>query len=200
MYGVAAMTDNTSKADVTVHTPDNAGGGTPAAPIEHWSSDDLPQTPGTKLHTSHENTLSTTANVKNQAESSATVVVDTISGKIASGGAGSSLDMNSERDRGLIRSTITRRPRRWAGVNDELKQALTEGIATALGAAVSHVKAGVDAMEAAKVIASLGRTVEAMEGQCQKDEHRAEDHERIDTGKATQAVQLYGRDAPIEGV
>ena len=138
--------------------------------------------------------------MKNQAGTTETVVDDTLSGKIASGGAGSSLDLTDERDRGLIRSTITRRPRRWAGVTDQIKAEVVAGLGKALGAAVKHIENGVDVLDAAKVVASVGKTFEALESQCQKDEHRDEDNARIDSGKATGAIKLYAHDAPTDCV
>jgi hypothetical protein len=120
----------------------------------------------------------------------------TVSCEIAPGGAGSSLDLTSERDRGLIRSSIARRPKRWAGVTDEVKAAVVAGLNKALGAAVKHIENGVEVLDAAKVVASVGKTFEALESQCQKDEHRAEDQERIDSGKATGAIKLYANEAP----
>jgi hypothetical protein len=187
-------------SDGTNQIPDAMGDGTQAAPMEHFSTDDLPAKQDNTPHTSPENTLSTGANSKNQAEPPETVVDDTLSGKIASGGAGSSLDLTDERDRGLIRSTITRRPRRWAGVTDQIKAEVVAGLGKALGAAVKHIENGVDVLDAAKVVASVGKTFEALEGQCQKDEHRAEDHDRLDKGKLTGAVKLYAQDTPIDMV
>ena len=180
----------------TGQTPD----GTQAAPMEHYSSDDLPETPSNRPHTCAQNTCSTGANSKNQVEPPETVVDDTLSGESASGGARCALDMNDERDRGLVRQTIKRTPRRWAGVDETLKQAMADGLAEAAGVARECMAAKVDPLQAAKVMASVAATVVTMESQCQKDEHRAEDQERIDSGKATQVVQLYGREAPIEAV
>lgn len=184
-------------------TPDNTGrtpDGTQAAPMEHFSSDDLPETKDNTPHTSPENTLSTGAKSKNQAGTTETVVDDTLSGGINPGGAGSALDLTDERDRGMVRKAIANRPRRWAGVTPEVKLAVVMGLQKALHAATVHIENGVDVLDAAKVVASVGKTFEALESQCQKDEHRAEDNARIDSGKATQAVQLYGREAPIEAV
>ena len=183
-------------------TPDDTGRMPDAMPehTEHFSSDSLPETPSNRPHTRAQNTCSTMANAKNQAGTTETVVDDTLSGKIASGGAGCALDMTNERDRGLVRQTIKRTPRRWAGVDETLKQAMAEGLAEAAGVARECMSAKVDPLQAAKVMASVAATVVTMEAQCQKDEHRAEDNERIDSGKATQAVQLYGREAPIEAV
>lgn len=183
-------------------TPDTTGQIPDAMPAhtEHFSTDDLPETPSNRPHTCAQNTCSTMANAKNQAGTPETVVDDTLSSKIASGGAGSSLDLTDERDRGLIRSTIARRPRRWAGVTDQIKAEVVAGLGKALGAAVKHIENGVHVLDAAKVVASVGKTFEALEGQCQKDEHRAEDHDRLDKGKLTGAVKLYAHDAPTDCV
>lgn len=104
--------------------------------------------------------------------------------------------MSNERDRGLVRKSLANRPKRWAGVTDEVKAAVVAGLSKAMHTATVHIDNGVDPLDAAKVMASVAKTFEALEAQCQKDEHRAEDQERIDTGKATGAIKLYGHEAP----
>jgi len=108
--------------------------------------------------------------------------------------------MTDERDRGMVRRALTKHPRRWAGVDAAFKAEMVAGLKEAADVARKCIAAGVDHLDAAKVIASVVRTAVAIEDQCQKDEHRAEDMDRIDSGKATQAVQLYGREAPIDAV
>lgn len=116
------------------------------------------------------------------------------------GGARCALDMTDEKDRGMLRKALLKRPRRWAGVDADFKAQMVEGLKEAAAVARECIATRVDPLDAAKVIASVVRTAVAIEDQCQKDEHRAEDMERIDSGKATQAVQLYGREAPIDAV
>lgn len=108
--------------------------------------------------------------------------------------------MSNERDRGLVRRSLANRPKRWAGVTDEVKAAVVAGLSKALHTATVHIDNGVDPLDAAKVVASVGRTFEALEAQCQKDEHRAEDQDRMDNGKPTGAIKLYGQDAPATSV
>jgi hypothetical protein len=108
--------------------------------------------------------------------------------------------MTDERDRGMVRRALIKYPRRWAGVDDAFKAEMIAGLKEAATIARQCISAKIDPLDAAKVIASVVRTAVAIEDQCQKDEHRAEDMERIDSGKATQAVQLYGREAPIDAV
>jgi hypothetical protein len=104
--------------------------------------------------------------------------------------------MTSEKDRGMVRRSIERGKRRWAGVDDVFKAEMIEGLKEAAAVARQCISAKVDPLDAAKVIASVVRTAVAIEDQCQKDEHRAEDHERIDSGKATGAIKLYAHEAP----
>ncbi len=116
------------------------------------------------------------------------------------GGAKCALDMTDERDRGMVRRALTKYPRRWAGVDDAFKAEMIEGLKEAAAVARECIATRVDPLDAAKVIASVVRTAVAIEDQCQKDEHRAEDHARMDNGQATQAVQLYGIGTPVDAV
>ena len=178
--------------------------------MDHWSSDDLEAdaNDATKPQPSQElphdagtqSGRSMLANCDSQAGPTQTDPNATLSSGNAPGGAGSALDMSNERDRGLVRRSLANRPKRWAGVTDEVKAAVVAGLSKALHTATVHIDNGVDPLDAAKVVASVGRTFEALEAQCQKDEHRAEDHERIDTGKATGAIKLYAHDAPTDAV
>lgn len=195
---------------------------------EHWSSDDLESdavtglpatdhtcrpldaiqgtqgTPNTPQDCPHDagtqSGRSMLANGDSQAGPAQNGADATVSGQIDAGGAKSALDMTDERDRGMVRRELTRHPRRWAGVDPELKQTMLEGLKEAAGVARSCMATRVDALVAAKVMTSVVTTVVAMEAQCQKDEHRAEDLERLDNGQATQAIKLYGVGTPIEAV
>lgn len=140
------------------------------------------------------------ANCESQIGSTTTFVNDAVCGTISAGGAKCALDMSNERDRGMVREATKKWPRRWAGVDDELKGLLTEGLKSAAMVAGECMSTRVDPLEAAKVMASVAKTVVAMEAQCQADEHRAEDQARIDGGKATQAIKLYGQAAPVDAV
>lgn len=122
---------------------------------------------------------------------------------ISPGGAGSSLDMNNPRDVLMVKRAIRDRPLRWAGVTAAVKQSIVDGLLDANETAqrLMHQAQSVEeAMSAARVVASVGSTFVAIEGQNQKDEHRADDLDRIDGGKATQAIKLYGRETPVDDV
>jgi hypothetical protein len=151
---------------------------------------------GTTPHTSPESDISTRANVDSQPGPTQSDANPTVCDQSALGGAGCALDMTNERDRGMVRESIKRGKRRWAGVDDDLKRILTDGLKSAAMVAGEYMSTRVDPLEAAKVLASVAKTVVAMESQCQADEHRAEDHERIDSGKATGAIKLYAHEAP----
>lgn len=86
---------------------------------------------------------------------------------IPSGGAATSLDMTSERDRGLVRQAIKNWPRRWAGLDKEKRARLVESLMVADEAARTID----DPAEKAKAIASIVRTGVMMEGQHQADQH-----------------------------
>jgi hypothetical protein len=119
---------------------------------------------------------------------------------IASGGAGSSLDMSNPKDVAAVRNQINRRPKRWGGVTDEVKNAIVEGLAAANQVALNCLQDPDISLSAAKVLANIGSTMATIEGQNQKDEHRADDLDRIDGGKATQAIKLYGQQTPVDDV
>lgn len=177
---------------------------------EAWSSDDLeadadnastPQPPQDCPHDAGtQSGGNMRANVDSQAGPMQSDPNATLSSGNASGGAGSALDMSNERDRGLVRKSLANRPKRWAGVTDEVKAAVVAGLSKAMHTATVHIDNGVDPLDAAKVMASVAKTFEALEAQCQKDEHRADDMARLDNGQATQAIKLYGIGTPIDAV
>ena len=108
--------------------------------------------------------------------------------------------MTDERDRGMVRESLKRGKKRWAGVDDAFKAEMVAGLKEAAAIARECIATRVDPLDAAKVIASVVRTAVAIEDQCQKDEHRADDMARIDAGKPTTAVKLYAHDAPTHAV
>jgi len=170
-------------------------------PLDHWSSDDLEADAdaGPKQqapHAAQEWASCTQANGGSQVGPTQNGADATLSGPMDPGGARCALDMTDERDRGMVRKALMKRPRRWAGVDADFKAQMVEGLKEAAAVARECIAAKVDPLDAAKVIASVVRTAVAIEDQCQKDEHRAEDQERIDSGKATGAIKLYGHEAP----
>ena len=184
-----------------------------AKPLEHWSSDDLEADADTRTNASTprpsqelphdasiESRRSMRANHDSQPGPTQTDANPTVCGQSDTGGAGCALDMTSEKDRGMVRRSIERGKRRWAGVDDAFKAEMIEGLKEAAAVARECIATRVDPLDAAKVIASVVRTAVAIEDQCQKDEHRAEDHARMDNGQATQAVQLYGIGTPVDAV
>ena len=99
---------------------------------------------------------------------------------------GLSLDMSSEKDRGLVRSTIRNRPKRWRGLDDSLKDELLGGLREANRVARAHLTDPDKSLEAAKVVGQLVKTGAVMEAQHQADEHLEDKNERLDSGKATE--------------
>lgn len=169
--------------DDTGRIPDAMEDGTPTEPVEHWSSDDLPQTPSNRPHTHAQNTCSTGANAKNQAEPPETVVDDTLSGGRGDG-------LLSDPYRTATDLNMTRKAIR-CGWN--IPDAAKPRIVNRLVKIVDDNPDDGDAIKAASVLRS-------MDAQDQDADIKAIELERIDSGKATQAVQLYGREAPIEAV
>ena len=184
-----------------------------AQPLEHWSSDDLEADADTRPNASTprpsqelphdagtQSRRSMRANCDSQLGPTQSESNPTVSGPTDTGGAKCALDMTDERDRGMVRRALTKHPRRWAGVDAAFKAEMIEGLKEAAAVARECIATRVDPLDAAKVIASVVRTAVAIEDQCQKDEHRAEDHARMDNGQATQAVQLYGIGTPVDAV
>ena len=123
--------------------------------------------------------------------------------QIPSGGAVlRGLDPTNPKDLALIRQTIKNRPRRWAGVTPEVKatilELLNKGVVKA-GDMLDNQNIEIQS-EGIKHINSAAKTLVMMEGQCQADEHLDEKHARLDNGQATEAVKMYGVDAPINDV
>lgn len=112
---------------------------------------------------------------------------------IASGGALTSLDMSSEKDRGMVRQAMKRRPKRWRGLADEVKDEFLEGLLGAHRKAVSVMQGAEDESVALKAVGEVGsivRTAVMMEGQHQADEHLDEKNGRLDSGQITDAVRV----------
>ena len=123
--------------------------------------------------------------------------------EIASGGALlRGLDPSDPKDQALIRSTIKRRPKRWRGITDEVKDEIVNITLKAARASVGMIDSGLpDRVDAGvRGATSAAKTLAMMEGQCQADEHLDEKHARLDNGQATEAVKMYGVDAPLNDV
>lgn len=103
-----------------------------------------------------------------------------------------SLDMGSEKDRGLVREAMKRWPKRWRGLTDAVKDELAASLRAANSVAITLAQSDDPqvALDAAKTITSVVRTAVAMEGQNQADEHLEAKEERLDAGKATENVGI----------
>ncbi len=112
----------------------------------------------------------------------------------ALGGAEStSIDVESEKDRGLIREAIKRWPKRWRGLSDGLKDQFADALAQAnarMLSAMNSAESVGEAVQAAGAIASIARTAVAMEGQNQTDYWNNDKNERLDSGKATERMSV----------
>lgn len=109
--------------------------------------------------------------------------------QIAAGGAGTSLDMASEKDRALIRTAMKRWPKRWRGLTDAHKDSFANGLVVANEAAVKMIADPTHdpdlRLKAISAAASCARTAVMMEGQNQADEHEEEKCRRLDSGSPT---------------
>lgn len=90
---------------------------------------------------------------------------------IDSGGAQSALDLSNERDLGAIRRAIARWPKRWRGLTDDRKDRLLAQLNAAGEIAYQCLDDPNQALDAAKTVASIAKTMAVMEGQEQKDQH-----------------------------
>lgn len=90
---------------------------------------------------------------------------------IHSGGAESALDLTNEKDRGALRQALTWWPGRWS----KMDQARRDRIVDELFRAVDEVEAIDDPVVRVAARASLVKTAVMIEGQTQKDQHKAID-------------------------
>ena len=118
---------------------------------------------------------------------------DTVAGAPgAPGGASRALDGTNPKDQALVREAIKRWPKRWAGVDVDLKADFIEGMKEAHKKAREILKAPDPelALKAVQAIGSILKTAVAMEGQVQADDHLADKNERLDGGKSTENVAI----------
>ena len=89
------------------------------------------------------------------------------------GGDGSSFDLTTERDRGLIRKATRQWPKRWAGLDPAFKARCKQQLEVAIDEADNVAMSGHEGAlaEAAKIRLSVVKTAVLMEGQNQSDEH-----------------------------
>jgi len=87
-----------------------------------------------------------------------------------------SVDLTTERDRGLIRNAIKERPRRWAGMSAHIKEQCIEQLRRAM----EEVESIDNLPERVKARTSIAKTLTMIEAQNQKDEHHAAE---VDTPK-----------------
>lgn len=100
------------------------------------------------------------------------------------------LDMSNEKDRGLVRTAASRWRKRWPGMTDNVKNALVSSLVQANEVAVEALGNPAQALDAAKVIASIVKTGVAIDSLNHADEQAREKVERLDQGKATENVGL----------
>jgi hypothetical protein len=169
--------------DDTGRIPDAMEDGTPPEPVEHWSSDSLPETPSNTPHTHAQNTCSTMANPKNQVEPPETVVDDTLSGGRGDG-------LLSDPYRTATDLNMTRKAIR-CGWN--IPDAAKPRIVNRLVKIVDDNPDDGDAIKAASVL----RAMDAQDQDLAIKEHELE---RVDNGQQNQAIKLYGIGTPIDDV
>jgi hypothetical protein len=159
-------------------------------PLDHWSSDDLEADAdaGPKQqapHAAQEWSSCTQAKSDFQAEPPTTSVVPTVSGGQGQDSGLLADPGHAAQDAKLVRRAI----RNGWNVPDSAKPRIVGRLVTI----VDQSPDDGDAIKAASVL----RSMDAQDQDLAIKEHELE---RIDSGKATQAVQLYGREAPIDAV
>jgi hypothetical protein len=102
------------------------------------------------------------------------------------------LDMNNPKDQAFVHNFIKRRPKRWRGVTEAVKDRICETLEMAAIVAQKHMmnESPDVSLKAAAVAGSVGKTIQAIEGQNQADEHMEAKNERLDSGKATENIGI----------
>lgn len=114
------------------------------------------------------------------------------------------LDPSNPKDQAMIRREMTRHPKRWRGITDEVKDTIVAITVKAAQASAGMIDSGDPHLidSGVRGATSAARTLAMIEGQNQADEHLAEKNARLDAGLTTENVgmKLYGTDAPINDV
>lgn len=100
------------------------------------------------------------------------------------------LAASNEKDRGAVRTAMTRWPGRWKSIDDSKKAGFVDGLVEANDVARKclHSQDSDTALAAAGTVASIVRTAAMMEAQNQQDYWSNDKNERLDAGKATERV------------
>ena len=111
---------------------------------------------------------------------------------IGAGGAGitKNFDMTTDKDRGTIRNLSERWPARWRGVSSEFKEQIVKDLSAASDTARVKLQSETEALGAANTLASIARTVVAMEAQQPADDHLQDKNARLDAGLATERLAV----------
>ena len=109
---------------------------------------------------------------------------------ISSGGAGTSLDLTTEKDRGLVRTAMKSWPKRWRGLTAEFKDKIIEDLETVRKRATEFPETMSDPLNGAKVLLSVAKTAAMMEAQHQSDEHLEDKNSRLDAGQSTENQKI----------
>jgi hypothetical protein len=91
---------------------------------------------------------------------------------------GAALDLTTEKDRGMVRSYITRSPRRWRGVTEAIKDRCVQQINIAMDEVESIDEPGLRVQVRMKIATTLAM----IEGQNQKDDHAEQEADKPAAG------------------
>lgn len=108
---------------------------------------------------------------------------------------GGAIDVTTLKDQGLVRRAMKEWPRRWRGLSDSFKERCVRDLEWA----AEQARMASDPLEGAKVLASVTKTVVAMEAQQQADDHLADKNARLDAGKPTEITGISIRTPLTEG-
>jgi hypothetical protein len=100
--------------------------------------------------------------------------------------SGGAIDATNPKDQALIRNAIKEWPKRWRGLTDSFKERCVRDMEWA----AEQARLAPDPLEGAKVLTSIAKTVVAMEGQQQADDHLADKNSRLDSGLATERISV----------
>lgn len=102
-------------------------------------------------------------------------------------------DFSKQADAGMVHNYITRHPKRWAGLSEEVKAIFLRGMVRVAGIADSMMDSPETTEPGVAAMLSAAKVAVLMEGQNQADEHLDAKHAREDAGAGpTVTMKLYG--------
>lgn len=103
---------------------------------------------------------------------------------------GDALDLTDPKDQAALRAAARKWPKRFSTIDEAKKARWVRGleVASDIADAMADVDDPAFKKEAASIYISVAKTGAALEKMNQEDDHLQEKYERIDGGKATEAI------------